>query len=395
LRREYVRLAAEEEIIIARDAIEDLRSVEAVIFDCDGVLIDTKRSYDMAILMTVDQIFSKMLHVEFLGQPVGTEEIRLLRSTGGFNNDANTAYILTLWLFVNLPDDVLMRLKDLFNKNAEESHKLRPDVLFQHLSRNMLLNQGYRPSVVNEVANPIREVVAEARRGSSVLVTSEMIDKILAEIAARKGFLNEYNHFKQVLGKPGEYGSGLLETIFSDLYYGEEIVSRIYGHGPYFRLGKGLYTNESIFIKEETLRRLASKLGREHLGIVSGRDRTVPEIVLGRLVKYFNMDASVFIADEEKLGAPPSIEKPSPYSLIKSISSMGNVFKAVYVGNSAEDIMMARNAANFGVKTLFIGVTGLSPNPPLDREMFISMGADAIVETPDSLIDVLIGGGRT
>jgi len=395
LRREYVRLAAEEEIIIARDAIEDLRSVEAVIFDCDGVLIDTKRSYDMAILMTVDQIFSKMLHVEFLGQPVGTEEIRLLRSTGGFNNDANTAYILTLWLFVNLPDDVLMRLKDLFNKNVEESHKLRPDALFQHLSRNMLLNQGYRPSMVKEVAHPIREVVAEARRGSSVLVTSEMIDKILAEIAARKGFLNEYNHFKQVLGKPGEYGSGLLETIFSDLYYGEEIVSRIYGHGPYFRLGKGLYTNESIFIKEETLRRLASKLGREHLGIVSGRDRTVPEIVLGRLVKYFNMDASVFIADEEKLGAPPSIEKPSPYSLIKSISSMGNVFKAVYVGNSAEDIMMARNAANFGVKTLFIGVTGLSPNPPLDREMFISMGADAIVETPDSLIDVLIGGGRT
>lgn len=393
MRREYVRLAAEEEVIIARDAVEDLRSVEAVIFDCDGVLIDTRRSYDMAILMTVDQIFSKMLHLEFLGQPVGTEEIRLLRSTGGFNNDAYTAHILTLWLFVNLPDDVLTRLKDLFNK--EERHERRPDVLFQHLSRNMLSSQGYMPSLVKDVAHPIREVVAEARRSSSVLVTSEMIDKILAEIAAKKGFLNEYNRFKQVLGRPGEYGSGLLETIFSDLYYGEEIVSRIYGHGPYFKLGKGLYTNESIFIKEETLRRLASMLGREHLGIVSGRDRTVPEIVLGPLVKYFNMEASVFLADEEKLGAPPSIEKPSPYSLIKSISSMGNIFKAVYVGNSAEDIMMARNAANFGVKTLFIGVTGLSSNPSLDREMFISMGADAIVETPDSLIDVLFGGGKT
>lgn len=393
MRREYVRLAAEEEVIIARDAVEDLRSVEAVIFDCDGVLIDTRRSYDMAILMTVDQIFSKMLHLEFLGQPVGTEEIRLLRSTGGFNNDAYTAHILTLWLFVNLPDDVLTRLKDLFNK--EERHERRPDVLFQHLSRNMLSSQGYMPSLVKDVAHPIREVVAEARRSSSVLVTSEMIDKILAEIAAKKGFLNEYNRFKQVLGMPGEYGSGLLETIFSDLYYGEEIVSRIYGHGPYFKLGKGLYTNESIFIKEETLRRLASMLGREHLGIVSGRDRTVPEIVLGTLVKYFNMEASVFIADEEKLGAPSSIEKPSPYSLIKSISSMGNIFKAVYVGNSAEDIMMARNAANFGVKTLFIGVTGLSSNPSLDREMFISMGADAIVETPDSLIDVLFGGGKT
>lgn len=393
MRREYVRLAAEEEVIIARDAVEDLRSVEAVIFDCDGVLIDTRRSYDMAILMTVDQIFSKMLHLEFLGQPVGTEEIRLLRSTGGFNNDAYTAHTLTLWLFINLPDDVLTRLKDLFNK--EERHERRPDVLFQHLSRNMLSSQGYMPSLVKDVAHPIREVVAEARRSSSVLVTSEMIDKILAEIAAKKGFLNEYNRFKQVLGRPGEYGSGLLETIFSDLYYGEEIVSRIYGHGPYFKLGKGLYTNESIFIKEETLRRLASMLGREHLGIVSGRDRTVPEIVLGPLVKYFNMEASVFIADEEKLGAPSSIEKPSPYSLIKSISSMGNIFKAVYVGNSAEDIMMARNAANFGVKTLFIGVTGLSSNPSLDREMFISMGADAIVETPDSLIDVLFGGGKT
>jgi phosphoglycolate phosphatase-like HAD superfamily hydrolase len=393
LRREYVRLAAEEEVIIARDAVEDLRSVEAVIFDCDGVLIDTRRSYDVAILMTVDQIFSKMLHVEFLGQPVGMEEIMLLRSTGGFNNDAYTAYILALWLFVNLPDDVLTRLKDLFNK--DERHERRPDALFQHISRNMLSSLGYVPSLVKDVAHPIREVLAEARRSSSVLVTSETIDKILAGIAAKKGFLNEYNCFKQVLGMPGEYGRGLLETIFSDLYYGEEIVPRIHGHGPYFRLGKGLYRNESIFVKEETLRRLASMLGREHLGIVSGRDRTVTEIVLGDLVKYFNMEASVFIADDEKLGAPPSIEKPSPYSLIKSISSMGNVFKAVYVGNSAEDIMMARNAANFGVKTLFIGVTGLSHSPSLDREMFISMGADAIVETPDSLIDVLFGGGKT
>jgi len=389
-----VRLTAEEEIIIAMDAIEDLRSVEAVIFDCDGVLIDTRRSYDMAIMLTIDQIFSKMLHVVFLGQPVSTKEIRLLRSTGGFNNDTYTAYILTLWLFINLPDDVLTRLNDLFNKTLEERYESRPDELFQHVSRNMLSSQGYKSSIVKEIAYSIREVVAEAYRNSSALVTSEMIDKILAEIATRRGFLNEYNRFKQILGMPGEYGGGLIETIFSDLYYGEEIVSRIYGHGPYFKFGKGLYMNESVFIKEETLRHLVSMLGRKHLGIVSGRDRTVPEIVLGGLVNYFNMEASVFIADELKLGAPSSIEKPSPYSLIKSISSMGNVSKAAYVGNSAEDIMMARNAANFGVKTLFIGVTGLSPDPGLDREMFITMGADAIVETPNSLLQLLGGEGK-
>jgi len=68
---------------------------------------------------------------------------------------------------------------------------------------------------------------------------------------------------------------------------------------------------------------------------------------------------------------------------------MGPVTKVAYVGNSVEDIMMARNAAQFGLKTLFIGVTGLSPSPALDRDLFISMGADAIIEKPDALLDIL------
>ncbi len=388
MRREYLKLGTSEEIIVARDALESFRNIDAVIFDCDGVLIDARGSYDKAILMTIEEILSKMLHVEFLGQPVTSEEIRLLRSTGGFNNDANTAYILTLWLFVNLPDEVISK----FGKsiiNLDKDSKTRPDSLFRQISRDMLLVSGYVPLVVKDMKYLLKDVVDRARRLSSQLITPEMLEKAIREIAIERGFLTEYEFFLQILGQPGNYGDGLLETTFSDLYYGEDIVSKIYGRGPFFRFGEGLFRNETIFIGEETLKKLSAKIGRRRLSIVSGRDRAVSEIVLGRLMDYFNSEASIFIADEERLGAPKSIEKPSPYSLIKSASIMNDVSRIVYVGNSIEDLMMAKNANNFGLKTMFIAVTGLSHNPKIDREMFISMGSDAIIHTTDSLIYLL------
>lgn len=375
--------------MVARDALESLRSIEAVIFDCDGVLVDTRGSYDKAIVLTVDQLLSRMLHVEFLGKPVGTEEIRLLRGTGGFNNDAYTAYILTLWLFINLPEDVLLGLREVFSKIRELRVRQRPDELFQQISKDALSTHGYLPIIIEEIQYSIPEVVGMSRQGSSNITTSDMIEQRLADIAAQRGFLDVYRIFKDILGMPGEYGSGLIETIFSDLYYGENVVSRIHGDGPYFKFGEGLYTNERVFISEDTLKHLTSRLGRTYISIVTGRDRMVSEIVLGELVEYFNMNASVFIADELKKGVSDKIEKPSPYGLIKSASLMGPVTKVAYVGNSVEDIMMARNAAQFGLKTLFIGVTGLSPSPALDRDLFISMGADAIIEKPDALLDIL------
>ena len=64
--------------------------IDAVIFDVDGVLVDTDGSYTEAVLRTV-----QWLHP---GAPVDRDTIRLWRRSGDWNNDWDLCYGLYCWL---------------------------------------------------------------------------------------------------------------------------------------------------------------------------------------------------------------------------------------------------------------------------------------------------------
>jgi HAD superfamily hydrolase (TIGR01548 family) len=65
-------------------------TIDAVVFDVDGVLVDTDASYNEAVIRTV----------RFLrpGAPVDRAVIRLWRRSGDWNNDWDLAYGLYCWL---------------------------------------------------------------------------------------------------------------------------------------------------------------------------------------------------------------------------------------------------------------------------------------------------------
>ena len=51
-------------IYVDDSAIEILKKVDAVIFDCDGVLIDITKSYDLAIIQTTQYVLEHFAKIQ-------------------------------------------------------------------------------------------------------------------------------------------------------------------------------------------------------------------------------------------------------------------------------------------------------------------------------------------
>ena len=82
-------------IFVDTTKIDKIKSLDAIIFDCDGVLIDITNSYDRAIKKTVDFVLKEMAQID-LPNTVTTQMIEGFKATGGFNDEVDATYSLIL-----------------------------------------------------------------------------------------------------------------------------------------------------------------------------------------------------------------------------------------------------------------------------------------------------------
>ena len=83
----YLRFEFKEgEAYVKKSIVKLLMSIDTVIFDCDGTLIDIRDSYDRAISETVGYILEKFTGRSFPKETITDEIIFLFRKSGGFNN---------------------------------------------------------------------------------------------------------------------------------------------------------------------------------------------------------------------------------------------------------------------------------------------------------------------
>lgn len=87
---------------VRKDKIEALKDVDAVIFDCDGVLIDTKDSYDKTIQRTVDYALEGFTNSFFPNNLISDEIVFLFKRSGGFNSDWDVCYAVLMFILLNL-----------------------------------------------------------------------------------------------------------------------------------------------------------------------------------------------------------------------------------------------------------------------------------------------------
>ena len=95
--KQYQRRLINNKVAYLKIADSDIKNINTVIFDCDGVLINSKNSYDKCIELTISYILKNILNKQFINFKISKSTLELFRQTGGFNNDYKFCYIV-IWV---------------------------------------------------------------------------------------------------------------------------------------------------------------------------------------------------------------------------------------------------------------------------------------------------------
>ena len=108
-------------IYVDDSKIDALNEIDAIIFDCDGVLIDITKSYDLAIIKTTQYILKNFAKIDD-AIDVDFKIIDGFKSTGGFNDEVDLTYaaIISLVAAKKLEKDQTSFVFDVI-KNADSS----------------------------------------------------------------------------------------------------------------------------------------------------------------------------------------------------------------------------------------------------------------------------------
>src|SRR3989304_4794145 len=87
----------EEGIYAQESTANEIRDIDGIIFDCDGVLIDVSNSYDLAIQRTTAYILKEIANIPKF-DPVTSKIIDGFKATGGFNDEVDLTYAAILSL---------------------------------------------------------------------------------------------------------------------------------------------------------------------------------------------------------------------------------------------------------------------------------------------------------
>lgn len=311
----------ENGIFIQDTILDKIKKIDAIIFDCDGVLIDITRSYDLAIKKVTEYFLNELDIKKSL--PVTADIIEGFKSTGGFNDEVDVTYASILLLVVA-------------NRMKMPENKFLFDVI----------NNADQTGI-------------------------KSVEKYIATLPV------DISDIIKKLDYPGSHDTNLLYSVFDQMFYGPELYYKLFNKQSKFS-GRGFIENDVNLLKKDLIVKLKKKF-KNKLAIVTGRGIESIRYTLGDLLEEFDLKNSVFLEDE-----PRDLAKPNPKSLIKSISGLDSSC-CLYVGDSMEDYIMAKKATEKGYDTIFCAIFGTSKSPELKRSFFEQKNTPMILQSIDLL----------
>jgi phosphoglycolate phosphatase-like HAD superfamily hydrolase len=371
---------------IRSDSFEKIKSLDAIIFDCDGVLIDARRSYDEAIRRTVQHIFTTLTHSLLPLSTIPKEAIYNLRLSGGFNFDWDTTYVIALVLFKNLPKP----FQEAFSEAAKQID--REEALERLTEASSRLNNKLPKDYFEKNGKMLKEALIRFTQSNPE--DREAAEGLILKSAERESCVEHLKDFIEFLAYNSEAPHNMISIIFDTYFYGPKLFKELYGFESRLKVRKGLIEKEKLIVTEETLKALKEMLGEGRLGLATGRSSLATKKTLGDLLSYFNSRGMVFLEDlKYKMGGSESLikpyVKPQPYSLLEAAAGIGDVNSVLYVGNSAEDYLMTKNANSVRRIFLFAGCYALHNTPSKMIELFKGAEAAVIIPTVNDLPKVL------
>jgi len=314
-----------EGIYLDDSCIDIFDGIDNIIFDCDGVLIDITKSYDLAIIKTTQYVlqhFSKInnsINVDF-------KIIDGFKSTGGFNDEVDLAYAAILSLTV-----------------ANKLKKDPTEFIF-----NVIKNSD----------------------SNGIITVEKYLDS-----------QTDISKIENQLSYPGTHHDNILYQIFDQIFYGPELYKKLFDKDSKFS-EPGLIEQDDVIINNSLLELLEKKFNSK-TAMVTGRGKESVNYSLKEMLGKFNLKNSVFLEDESR-----DLAKPNPKPLLDSIKGM-NGKSTLYVGDSMEDFIMAKRVTEIGNKTTFCGIIGTSKNPQEKLELFEKNEAVLVLDSIHLLPKVL------
>ena len=314
-----------EGIYLDDSKISILNNVDAIIFDCDGVLIDITKSYDLAIIKTTQYVLENFAKISNPLE-INFKIIDGFKSTGGFNDEVDLTYAAIISL-----------------------------VAANQLDKDQ--------------ANFIFDVIKNS--DSTGIISVEKYLETLTDISK----------IKNQLSYPGTHHENPLYQIFDQLFYGPELYQKLFNQTSKFSKS-GLIEQDDVIINNILIEKLLDKFDSK-LAMVTGRGKESVRYSLKSLLLKFNLENSMFLEDEAR-----ELAKPNPKSLLNSIQGMNSIC-SLYVGDSMEDFIMAKKTTDLGHETVFCGIIGTSKNPQAKLELFEKNNAILVLDSINQLPKVL------
>ena len=299
---------------------------DSIIFDCDGVLIDVTKSYDVTINKTISYVLKEIANIT-VDTPLTNEILLKFKSTGGFNDEIDITYsgILCFIAAKKLNKDPTELILDVLN-NADDT---------------------------------------------GIAYIEDFLNKIDVDIA----------DIKSRLGYPSTDKNDLIHATFDQLFFGPELYSKIFQKKSKFS-EKGFIENDKVIVNSELIEALKKKFN-DKIAIVTGRGFSAISSSLKEILNQFNVENSVFLEDESR-----DLAKPNPQSLIRAMKGL-NSKNCLYVGDSMEDMILAQKASELGFQATFCGIYGSGKLPDMKKKLFVKYNVPLILESINQLPDNL------
>jgi len=345
----------DEDVMVSPASRQSLGEVDSVVFDCDGVLKDVRESYDSAIARTAATMVKGFTGARLPIEKVGGNLILRIRRTGGFNNDWETTYAMTVF-----------------------------SVLALGRSRGGGSSDGGAKGALQKLGDLVRDFSSQDRLKGRASVDEYLERKDLeSDLTAD---LREYIDY------PVDHMHNRMTRTFDEMYYGGELFQRVYGIRPLAWHEEGLIERERVLITRDSMDRLKKVLGGARIAIATGSPFVAVQHTLGRLLNYFDKEASVYIGDgdvdAELAPRLRKFKKPSGASLVRAYEKLSS-HTLLYVGDSAEDRLMVQDARRTHNDFLFAGVYGTSFSEDDQIAYFTRSGSDLITRTVKSVPTIL------
>jgi phosphoglycolate phosphatase-like HAD superfamily hydrolase len=371
---------AERNVYFKQASLQAFGKITKLIFDFDGVLVQTYTSYPQTIIAVVDYYFLEILGLEGeKGTLVTLDDVQKFKDTGLFNNDWTLTNAIITYYLTMLTRSLPTRFLQDFTKRLEDLHFTTLHPFLQQLRDVGDFIKGCRIDTSELV-----DLKNDGTLGLDALLKANIPSRIRTyPLIPPLAGVNELIPIRRLipydLKKPD-----LLKRLFEESYLGDELFSRFYGMSSLFKFDDSFLEKEKFIPRRETLDLLRQKFGKFQIYSEKPRAQGVYLLEKYDFKEYFNIREAIFLENLTEIAGGDegvSLGKPNPAPFAELIDQHVDWRGVVaYVGDSIADVLLIENARLSGLSNvLFIGVLCSSQNPNSLLSLYMDYKADAIV----------------